>query len=142
MEFLKVHSYTERNRAHQANSDRPRYFILLKSGRLRPVDVQPGTFCVRFHGRWHIVVRGESDAEFFRDHPEAAWRFTTRRLPFHHRDYFEFTIVTRDGRTEATGDRWDFEAAADLTTGSFQDRMRATAEILLADPNRAYTLAA
>jgi hypothetical protein len=60
----------------------------------------------------------------------------------HHPDYFTFTIVTRDGRTEATGDRWDFEAAADLTIGSFQERLKATAEALLADPNRAYTLAA
>jgi hypothetical protein len=88
------------------------------------------------------VFRSVTDEEYFAAHPEAAWRFTTRRLPFHHRDYFEFTIVTRDGRTEATGDRWDFEAAADLTTDSFQDRLKATIERLLADPNRAYTRAA
>jgi hypothetical protein len=127
---------------HQVDSDRPQFFIFLRSGRLRPVDVPAGAFAVRFHGRLCPVFRGATDREYFAEHPEAEFRLTTRRSPNFHRDYFEFTIVTRDGRTEATGDRWDVEAAADLTTGSFQDRLRATAEILLADPNRAYTLAA
>jgi hypothetical protein len=118
------------------HSDTPQYFIYTKRG------TGEAPFAIWYRGRWCPVFRSVTDEEYFAAHPEAAWRFTTRRLPFHHRDYFEFTIVTRDGRTEATGDRWDFEAAADLTTDSFQDRLKATIERLLADPNRAYTRAA
>lgn len=127
-------------RERQANFDRPRYFIYLKNGRLRPVDATPGTFAVFYRGRWCPVFRGESDAEFFRDHPEAAWRWTICQLPEHHPDYFAFAIVTRDGRTIATGDRWDVEVAADMIDGSLRERAKAIAERLLADPNRVYTL--
>ena len=37
-------------RAQQDKSDSPQYFICLKNGRWRPVDVSPGTFAVMYRG--------------------------------------------------------------------------------------------
>lgn len=121
-------------RERQAKFDRPRYFIYLKSGRLRPVDVQPGTFCVRFHGRLYPVFRGESDAEFFRDHPEAQFRLTTRASTVYQNE-FTFEITTRDPEVYATGDNYDFRDHGADQYDSPREFVLAECRRLLADPH-------
>jgi hypothetical protein len=61
------------------HSGRPQYFICLKNGRWRPVDVRAGEapLAIWYRGCWRAVFRAVTDAEFFAAHPEAAWRFTT-----------------------------------------------------------------
>lgn len=127
------------NNAHSANrsGSSPRYFIETRRG-MRPYMPSGGDapFAVMHRGRWCLVYRGCADAEYFADHPEAAWRFTVRR---HSRDYFEFRIITRDGGTIADGDRWDVYGKLDHASGGTpRERLRAAAEQLLVDPNRAY----
>ena len=58
-------------RARQNKSDSPQYFIYLKNGRWRPVDVPPGTLAVMYRGLWRAVFRAESDEEYFAAHPDA-----------------------------------------------------------------------
>lgn len=105
---------------------------------MRPIAVSPGEapFAVMHRGRWCAVFCAATDAEYFRDHPEAAWLFTVRR---HNRDYFTFKIVTRDGSTIADGDVWDVYGKINhASVDTPRERLRAAVERLLADPNRSY----
>jgi hypothetical protein len=74
-----------------------------------------------------------TNAEYFADHPDAAWRMTVR---WFNPNFFVFKIVTREGGLISTGDRWDISARMDRCGGSPLERLRRTVRRLLADPNR------
>lgn len=119
--------------------DHPRYLIETKRG-LRPYNLQPGEevpFAVMYRGQCCLVVRAATDAEYFTDHPEAAWRFTAYHRQWHLPGYFDFEIVTSDGSTVATGDLWDVYGKLGYCGGSPRERLRRAARRLLTDPNRA-----
>lgn len=123
----------------QGNCDTPRYFVSTKRGWRRYVPpTGEAPFAVMHRGRWCPVFRAATDAEYFRDHPEAAWRFTVRRFSA---SYFTFESITRDGSTIADGDVWDVYGKLDYCGGSPRERLRRAARRLLADPNRAYPAA-
>jgi hypothetical protein len=121
----------------QAVSNRPQYFIYLKNGRLRPVDVLPGTLAVQHRGRWHVVFRGVTDEEYFAAHPDMPpFRLTTRRSPNFRRDYFEFRVVTRDPKVYAEGDKWDAFSDLGLRPGTNRERLIRACLKMLTDPHR------
>jgi hypothetical protein len=126
--------FTANRSVSQPPSNNCNYFIATKSG-LRAITVPPGeaAFAVMHRGRWHVVFRAATDAEYFADHPEAAYRGTIRR---HSASYFEFRIVTRVGRRVCIGDRWDIHGKMDLGGGSPRERLHRVARRLLADQNR------
>jgi hypothetical protein len=116
-------------------SDPPRYYISTKRG-FQPYKPKPGgdaPFAVVHRGRWCLVYRAQGDAEYFADHPDAAWRMTVR---WFNPNFFVFKIVTRDGGLISTGDRWDISARMDRCGGSPLECLRRTVRRLLADPNR------
>lgn len=144
------------SRQQREPSSSPRYYISTKSG-FRPYKPQPGVevpFAVMHRGRWCLVHRAQTDAEYFNARPEAAWRMTTCHKPWHARDYYEYRITTRDGTLESMGDRWDVEAKlsrawseAETNLGRFGSdsplqRMRRAVEHLLADLNRTFRVRA
>lgn len=115
-------------------SDRPQYFIYLKNGRSRPVNVPPGTLAVMFRGNWHVVFRAETDAEYFAAHPESRFRLTVRPSKVY-RDFFSFRITTRDPEVYATGDCGDIRDYRP-GQGSPREHMIAECERMLANSHR------
>lgn len=131
--------YTDTAQRAMQSGSSPRYYVETQRGMRPYAPTGEAPFMVQVRGKWCLVYRAATDAEYFADHPEAAWRFTVRR---HSRDYFEFRIITRDGRTIADGDTWDVYGKIDhASEDTPRDRLRAAAERLLADPNRAYPAA-
>lgn len=117
------------------SSDHLQYFISLKNGRWRPVDVPPGTLAVMYRGEWRVVFsRAETDEEYFAAHPEARFRLMVRPRNFY-RGYFTFTITTRDPEVYADGDAPDM-GYYDANQGTPRDWMFAECERMLADPHR------
>ena len=121
--------------AHHDKSDSPQYFIYLKNGRWRPVDVTPGTFAVMYRGLWRAVFRAESDEEYFAAHPDATFRFNLYQAPLYAPNYFTFKITTRDAEVYATGDSGDIRYYRP-DQGSPREHMIAECERMLADSNR------
>lgn len=116
-------------------SDSPEYFYL-ENGRLRPVDVPPGTLAVEYRGEWHVVFsRAESDEEYFAAHPEAKFRLNVHRSPLFWPDYFTFKITTRDPEVYATGDAGDLRDYRP-GQGSPREHMLAECERMLANTHR------
>ena len=97
--------------AHGAtSSDRPQHFIYLKNGRLRPIDVPPGTLAVKYRGQYRVVFsRMETDEEYFRNHPEMPFRLkwhmarSSCREQQRFRNFSTFKIATRHPHIYATG---------------------------------------
>jgi hypothetical protein len=115
-------------------SDIPQYFVCLKNGRWRPVDVSPGTLAVMHRGLWRAVFCAESDEEYFAAHPEAKFRLAVQPCGVY-RDFFTFTITTRDPEVYATGDVGDLRYYRP-DGGSPHEHMIAECERMLADPHR------
>lgn len=115
----------------------PQYFIYLKNGRLRPVDVPPGTLAVKYRGQYRVVFsRMETDEEYFRNHPEMPFRLKLHRSRHHAPDYFEFTISTADPEIYATGDKWDAFSDLRFYPGTPRERVIRACLHMLCDPNR------
>jgi hypothetical protein len=123
--------------ANDANrTDSPQYFIPLKNGRWRPVDVPPGTLAMIYRGEWRVVFsRAETDAEYFAKHPDAKLRLGVSPRPDFHRNHFTFKITTRDPEVYATGDAGDTRYY-DANRGSPREWLLAECERMLADSNR------
>lgn len=123
-------------RPPRGHSNSSRYFISTKSG-MRPIAVPPGEspLAIVHRGRWYAVFRAAIDEEYFRDHPNASWRMTFRRIS---RTYFTYEITVRDGSIISEGDMWDVYGAMDYCGGSALERLRRAARRLLADQNRTY----
>jgi hypothetical protein len=130
-----VSSFARAPRAQQGICNSPQYFICLKNGRWRPVDVPPGTLAVMFHGRWCPVFHAASDAEYFRDHPEAKFRLMVRSNPVY-RDCFTFRLSTRDPEVFATGDSGDWRYYDRKRYATPREFMIAECERLLAHRHR------
>lgn len=118
-------------------SDRPQYFICLKNGRLRPVDVPSGTLAVEYRGQYRVVFsRMETDEGYFAAHPEMPFRLKVYRSRRYAPDYFTFKITTRDPKVCAIGDRWDFRDYDANRYGSPREYWISECERMLADSNR------
>jgi hypothetical protein len=127
---------TNAPRAQQDRSDSPQYFIFLKNGRWRPVDVPAGTLAVMYRGRWYPVFsRAETDEEYFRNHSEMRFRLKLHRSRWHSPDCFNFTITTRDPEVYATGDSGDWRYYRP-DRGTPREHMIAECERMLAHPHR------
>jgi hypothetical protein len=130
---------TNAPRAQQDKSDSPQYFICLKNGRLRPVDVPPGTLAVAYRGEWRVVFsRPETDAEYFAAHPEARFRLKVYRSRRYAPDYFTFKITTRDPKVCACGDKWDGFFELNLKPGTPRERLIRVCLRMLLNENRCY----
>ncbi|WP_439925263.1 hypothetical protein [Nitrobacter sp. JJSN] len=121
--------------ATQSNS--PQYFIFLKNGRWRPVDVPAGEapLAIWYRGCWRVVFRAESDAEFFAAHPEAKFRLLVRPSKVY-RDFFMFKITTRDPDIYADGDAGDWRYYDAKRYGTPLEFLKSECDRMLAHPHR------
>ena len=119
----------------------PRYFVSTKRGWRRYVPPRGGDvpFVVLLRGRWRVVHRAESDAEFFAAHPDALYRATACRI--FHREFFALNIVVRDGALSGYSDNYDLVSKLwrdDIfhLGGSLRERVQAGIRALLNDQHR------
>ena len=113
----------------------PRYFISTKHGWRRYVPTGGAVpFAVKVRGKWHLVHRATSDAEFFATHPDAAHRLTVRQLapkPWAVR----VRVAERSGE-DILADNFDFAVEAYRADGGTRgERWEATICRMLRNPN-------
>lgn len=131
--------------AHQDKSDSPQYFICLKNGRWRPVNVSPGTFAVMYQGQYRVVFsRAETDEEFFAAHPETPFRVKwimaeppQTTVPAYRWDMFcTFKITTRQPRIYATGNLGDIRSILAHKPGTPRERVIRAYLMMLTNSSR------
>jgi hypothetical protein len=124
----------------QANCNSPRYYLNTKRGLQRYMP--PGAeapFAVQIKGKWHLVHRAVTDAEFFTTHPDSPYRVTARRV--FRREFFEVDVITRDGAVTGCADSYDLQGkfcqdGLFIQPADRRARVKAAVRALLNDPNR------